>query len=33
MPGGRTARYVMIIVAVIVVLGMLAATLPQPVGR
>lgn len=33
MPGDRTARIVMIVVAVIVVLGLLAATLPQPAGR
>jgi hypothetical protein len=33
MPGDRTARIVMIVVAVVVVLGLLAATLPQPVGR
>jgi hypothetical protein len=33
MPGDRSARIVMIVVAVIVVLGLLAATLPQPVGR
>ena len=33
MPGGRVARYVMIVVAVIVVLGLLAATLPGPAGR
>ena len=33
MPGDRTARIVMIVLAVVVVLGLLAATLPQPVGR
>ena len=33
MAGDRTARIVMVVVAVVVVLGMLAALLPQPVGR
>ena len=33
MAGTRTARIVMVVVAVVVVLGMLAALLPQPVGR